>query len=833
MKAVVMAGGEGSRLRPLTLQCPKPLVPVANKPVMHHILDLLRRHGITEIVVTLHYLADQILATFGDGSDLGLNLHYTLEETPLGTAGSVKQAEAILKDEPFLIVSGDALTDIDLTALAAFHDDRGADVTLALKQEPNPLEYGVVVTDAEGRVKRFLEKPDWTEAFSNTVNTGIYCLNPIVFSYMQPGVPYDWSHDIFPQLLKEGKPIYGYVAQGYWCDIGSLHDYRQSQMDALQSKLTVELPGDSNSEGCWVGEAAIIDPGARIEAPVLIGAGAHVKQGAHIAAGSVLGDYCVVEAGARILGSTLWNGVYVGEDAQIEGAIVCRHSIVGRASRLEDGVILGERSQTQAESSVATGVKVWPNKVVESGTRLTMSLISGTKWSGSIFSEGAVRGIPNVEITPEYTTKLASAYGSSMAPGSRVVVSRDNHPACRMIKRALLSGLMSSGVNVINVHATPEAVTRYLTSTSAAQGGVHIHMSTSRPSLVTLEFMDAEGVAISKSAQRKIENLFGREDYRRAEQMNIGRIDVLDEAAQQYRRGLRRFAESLNGVGARTRVLLDCAHGTISSIAPALLGEMGYRPVAINAYPDPSAEPRTAMDKMHLLEDLAAMVPTLGAELGALLDEDATALHVVDDTGRVLTEHVMLMAMADLVLRTEPGAVIAVPAAAPAGLEALAEKYGGSVVRTRNSERSLVTTAVAENAAFGGHIDGRVVMPRFQGAADGVAGLIALLSCLNQAQTKLSQVVNGLPPIYLGHMVVPCSWEHKGEIIRRLGEETSSEEADLNEGVMLRYSDGWVLILPDATAPAFHIHAEARTPQRLRELTRRYTSRLEALEAGC
>src|SRR5947207_2850198 len=220
MKAVVMAGGEGTRLRPLTSHRPKPLAPVLNKPIMEHIILLLKDHGITEIVVTLHYLADEIEGYFGDGSEWGVKLHYSVEDTPLGTAGSVKQAEDLLRDDTFVIVSGDALTDIDLTKAIEFHTRKESLATIVLSHVPNPLEFGVVITDDEGRIRRFLEKPSWGEVFSDTVNTGMYVLEPSVFDYMEPARPYDWSQDIFPQILREEKPLFGYVMEDYWCELG-------------------------------------------------------------------------------------------------------------------------------------------------------------------------------------------------------------------------------------------------------------------------------------------------------------------------------------------------------------------------------------------------------------------------------------------------------------------------------------------------------------------------------------------------------------------------------------------------------------------------------------
>src|SRR5262244_2711020 len=228
-----MAGGEGTRLRPMTANQPKPLLPIANKPIIEHVLGLLKRHGFTETVVTLQFFAPLVRNYFGDGEDVGMSLQYANEEIPLGTAGSVKNAEDALQSGPFLVISGDALTDIDLSAMVAYHKKQGALVTVALARVPNPLEFGIAIPDEDGRIQRFLEKPTWGQVFSDTVNTGIYVMEPEVFDYVEADVSVDWSGDVFPQLMKEGKPIYGYIAEGYWEDVGTHESYQKAQADVL------------------------------------------------------------------------------------------------------------------------------------------------------------------------------------------------------------------------------------------------------------------------------------------------------------------------------------------------------------------------------------------------------------------------------------------------------------------------------------------------------------------------------------------------------------------------------------------------------------------------
>src|SRR3954465_15388790 len=228
MKAVIMAGGEGSRLRPLTSNQQKAMMPLVNQPMMEHIIRLLKEHGFDDLVVTVSFMANNVRTYFGDGSEFGVRIQYATEESPLGTAGSVRNARDEL-DERFLVIAGDVITDIDLSAIVKFHEERGAPATTALKAMENPLDFGIVITNDDGSIERFLEKPTWGQVFSDTINTGIYVLEPEIFDYIDPDQPVDFSNDVFPRLLDDGRPLYGYVAEGYWEDVGTTDAYVRAQ----------------------------------------------------------------------------------------------------------------------------------------------------------------------------------------------------------------------------------------------------------------------------------------------------------------------------------------------------------------------------------------------------------------------------------------------------------------------------------------------------------------------------------------------------------------------------------------------------------------------------
>src|SRR5215813_1146529 len=343
MKAVVMAGGEGSRLRPLTVKRPKPMVPIVGKPVMEHILNLLKRHGITEVVVTVQYLASNIEDYFGNGSQFGMRITYSREDTPLGTAGSVKNAEEQLT-EPFLVISGDALTDYNLTGIIEYHQEKKSLATLMLAHVPNPLEYGVIITNEDGHITEFLEKPSWGEVFSDTINTGIYVLDPQIFSYFEKDKQFDFSQELFPMMLRKGDPIYGYIANGYWCDVGNLAEYMRANADVLQGRVNVQISGTDLGGGVWAEDGVEVAPDAQIFGPVWLGHDAKIKDNVMIHGPSAVGPYAIVDDRAQIDRSVVWSNSYIGERAELRGALVGTSNSIKSKAVMFEGAVIGDHS---------------------------------------------------------------------------------------------------------------------------------------------------------------------------------------------------------------------------------------------------------------------------------------------------------------------------------------------------------------------------------------------------------------------------------------------------------------------------------------------------------
>jgi mannose-1-phosphate guanylyltransferase len=359
MKAVILVGGEGTRLRPLTCNTPKAMLPVLNQPFLEHMIRYLRGHGVDEITFALCYLPDCIEGYFGKGSEFGVRLNYVTEESPLGTAGAVKNAERYL-DDLFLVFNGDIFTDIDLGVMLSFHQERKAKATIALTPVENPSAYGVVETNAQGRVKRFIEKPPREEATTNLINAGIYILNSEVLQDIPPNTFFMFEHHLFPHLLKKGVPIYGYPSDAYWIDMGTPEKYLQLHHDLLQKKSTAY----SYSKLRHKEAKTFIHPTARIEGAVVIGKGCNIGSGACIKGPAVIGEGSEILDGATIEGAVLWRNVRVGKRAILKDCIIGDNSLIGDESLIPEGSVISDNVVVTKGSHLEPGTRVWPDTKV-------------------------------------------------------------------------------------------------------------------------------------------------------------------------------------------------------------------------------------------------------------------------------------------------------------------------------------------------------------------------------------------------------------------------------------------------------------------------------------
>ena len=355
-KAMVLAAGLGTRLRPLTDLISKPMAPIVNRPVMEHIIKLLAEHGFKDIVCNLHYFPDEIKNHFRDGSKWGVNLVYSFEEELLGTAGGVKKVEDFFQGQTFLVISGDALTDINLSNAYDFHKEKKGNATLVLTEVEDTTQFGVVILDNEKRISGFQEKPLSGEARSNLANSGIYFFEPDIFRYMPPkGQFYDFGKNLFPDLLEKDIPYYGYKHNRYWNDVGSLDEYQMGNFDALEGKVKVDIPGKMINEGVWIGRNCKIQEDVIIIPPVCIGDDCTIKSGAKLYGPIILGDNTTVDERAILYRGIKWGSGYVGKDASLIGAII------GYAAEIKDKASVLEKAVIGSRSVIKDGIKIHPS----------------------------------------------------------------------------------------------------------------------------------------------------------------------------------------------------------------------------------------------------------------------------------------------------------------------------------------------------------------------------------------------------------------------------------------------------------------------------------------
>jgi NDP-sugar pyrophosphorylase family protein len=369
LRAYLMAAGLGTRLFPLTGLTSKPMVPILNRPVMEHILHLLRRHHVTEVAANLHYHPDKIRGYFGDGRRFGVHLRYNLESQLLGTAGGASAFREFLGDSTFIVVSGDGLTDIDLTAFVASHRDTGGVASLAVKQVSDPSLYGVVVHDENLRVTGFQEKPPAAEALSDLCNCGIYAFEPQIFDYVPPETFVDWANDVFPALLADDVPFHCWRLESYWNDVGNIEQYRIGNFDALLGRVRLQVPGREIAPRVWVGEGTLIDSGARLEPPILIGAGCLIESEAELIGPLIIGDGCVIERGAVLEGVINWAGVKAGRGSRVAGSILGRNVMVHHGAVVHEDAVVGDRSDISPNALVQPGARFEPHSCVAADGR--------------------------------------------------------------------------------------------------------------------------------------------------------------------------------------------------------------------------------------------------------------------------------------------------------------------------------------------------------------------------------------------------------------------------------------------------------------------------------
>jgi mannose-1-phosphate guanylyltransferase/phosphomannomutase len=489
--------------------------------------------------------------------------------------------------------------------------------------------------------------------------------------------------------------------------------------------------------------------------------------------------------------------------------------------------VLGDECYVGEHAVLNPGVKVYPFKTVEANAVVNSSIVWESRGARHLFGRLGVCGLANIDITPELAVRVAMAYATTLKKGSTVTTSRDSSRAARALKRAVMAGLNAAGVNVEDLEVAPVPVTRYQVRSETSQGGVTVRLLPDDPQSVMIRFFDTDGTDISEATQRKIERLFHREDFRRAFAGDIGDIGFPPRAAEYYSAALMATvdADAIRAAGFKT--VIDYAYGTTSFVMPNVLSKLGADVLTVNPYASTSGA-ATVDVKAHA-EQVANLVRTAGANLGAVIDPDGEHIVIVDDEGHVLSNDEALFALLTLVGATTENARVALPVSVSRHAETLAANAGIDIAWTKLSTPHLMDVSREPGVVLAASQEGGFIFPDFLPAYDATATFVHLLELLARTGLKLSKIVAGLPRIHVFHESVVTPWEQKGMVMRTLVERIKDRELVLVDGVKVIYDDGWALVLPDPEEPVTHVWAEAGSDGDARNRAQEYARRIRQM----
>jgi mannose-1-phosphate guanylyltransferase/phosphomannomutase len=791
-----MAGGQGSRLRPLTCDLPKPMVPVCNRPIMEYAVDLLKNHGINDIGVTLQYLPQKIIDHFGNGGSFNVKINYFIEEIPLGTAGSVKNASDFL-DETFVVVSGDALTDFNLNPAIEFHKAGGALATLVLTEVSNPLEYGVVITDNDGNIKRFVEKPGWGEVFSDWVNTGIYILEPEILDYFDFEVKFDFSKDLFPLLMKNNKKILGCLLSGYWCDVGNIDQYIQAHKDILEGKVNVKPKGtlinDKNSGSVLLGENCIINE------DVLLGSD------------TVIGNNVVLDKEVSIKKSIIWNNTYVGKNSAIRGGVIGQGVIIKPNVNIFEGAAVGDNTIINELSMVKPNVKIWPNKIIDTGVIVKESLVWGTKQKKELFGTEGVPGLINWDITPEMGAKLGVAFGSIIETNDMVTVSSDDQPVTKMIKNALISGLISAGINVKDLGNITTPAHRLSAHKMNSKGGIHVKRDYKDSEKCWVQFFDEKGVNIERNVERKIENMYCREEFRRVKPENVGKVLEEKHFLQTYLDYILKDTDVEIIRKLDTNIVVNAKGAAVNKLISTVAERLNLGIINF-----------IERKNYDISNQIIELVKKYKAQMGVIFDDNGENLTLIDNKGNIINQHTFIALIVLILMKINKGRTVVVPITASEVVEKVAEKFGGKVIRTKTAPWAIMKAALVNEKNYNDY-------SQFFFQNDSLYAVIKIFEFLAKYNTTLSDLITEIPEIFIKVKTTDCPWEQKGRVMRAIIEEENNNDIELIDGVKIRNKNGWTLVLPHADEPLYNIYSEGKDYETAEELVNIYRDKINKI----
>lgn len=759
MLSVIMAGGQGERLRPLTCTLPKPMALIAGQPILSHTLNLLKKHGICEAAVTLGYLPSAIMDAFDDGAPFGVSLRYYTEHRPMGTAGGVKMCRDFLK-ETFVVLSGDGITDIDLTAAYEFHKKKGALATMVLTRTDNPTEYGLVHTSRDGRVVSFTEKPEWKKVDGDTANTGIYILEPEILSMIPDGEPYDFGKQLFPKLVRDDVPVYGFVSDAYWCDVGNLEAYLCANIDVLSGNLsTFILP----ENGVIRMPGAIVDERSHIEGPVFIGAGAHIMKNTFIGAGSVIGDGAVVMEGASVKRSILYPHAQIGKNAQIRGCVIADHAEIRDNACVFEGSVIGSKTVVCDHAIVDSGAKIWPGKVISENRKISQSIVWGQK-ARDDFSGLSIR-----MKTPKDAVCASQACAWKLnAPVS--LISRSASSVAANQARAFASGLISEGVHVYDMGDATLPMLMCAMRETCADAGYYVTGDSVTP-------VRKNALPVSENEKRSISAALMREDAPLSYTLFTSRLEHAGRFDLVY---LKHLETAVISPIRRFRAAVCSNREQLLYYAENAFKRLNY-----------ACRVEWEEELMELSED----------EIGAFLSDDGrSAAFSVAEKRLSDSENEMLVVWA-LLERGE--SVIYAPPGATHALDEIVKAKDASVVYFYDERAYL--EALAQHSPL-----------QFSARTDGIYLFLLLLDVLSDKNIAPLDILRRFPGVFRLRFDVSLPDEKRAGALSKLKSRTPDDYEC--EEWYYHNKRGCAWIQPDEEKPVLSIVSEARDMETAKEI---------------
>ncbi|MDQ1340619.1 MAG: mannose-phosphate guanylyltransferase / phosphomannomutase [Campylobacterota bacterium] len=828
MKAVVMAGGFGTRIQPLTHSRPKPMLPIINRPMMQHTMMLLRDLGISEFIVLLYFKPEIIQNYFGDGSKFGIKITYVVPDDDYGTAGAVKLAQKYIGNENFIVISGDLVTDFDFREIFEFHKQKNAKLSIGLTSVENPLQFGVVIANEKSVIEKFLEKPSWGEVFSDTVNTGIYIIEPEILDYIPKGENFDFAKDLFPLLMKKGIDLMGYNLEGYWRDVGNPESYREVYDDILNARVNFKFEGivKKYAEGIvYSDEAYDLNRSVKIFGTVVLGKNVKIKEGVKLN-NVVIGDNVAIGSNCSISNSIIWEDVKIKKNVKLDNAVICNNNLIDKNVTAKAGLILSEGCEVGELTSFEHDVIIWPNKKIEAASIISHNLVFGSRYQNSIFENGAVTGKSNVELSCEMATKLAEAFAAQLPVGGKVVVGRDHDKSSRMLKRAFLGGLLSAGINVLDLRSISPSVLRYsLANNPDLAGGAHFKQDVFHAANSQITLFNEEAIRIDQNSAKSIEKTFFTEKFRRVDFLRIGEIEevMYFKECHNYKSAIKNKIDCSAIKSNTFKVVVDLMHGSTGDIFPVMLNEIGVENIILNANYDEYKLSNFTILKKRSEENISTIVSSLGFDIGIMIYPNAQCIHLVTDEGELLDMVkglLVVLYLLNMHVEDQKKRVI-LPTWAPdmikfENLDIQRGKYT-DFKALELKEYSLIAT-----------VDGNFAFTEFGVFRDAIYASLKIMEMLASSKLKLSEISKKIDYFCYMQEKIACTQALKGKMMRKFLEDAKSKKSSSEDGVKIWENEtDWALMIPDQYSDHLNLYIQASSQESGEALLESYTQKIQ------